>query len=117
MQMSFPQDKFVIIVGYLESWKSMTSMSLLVVEKAVGLMNWVVAGFPQGRASLSHFIHLRTNAPAMVVVSISEPARRAIAFWFEVFSVWDRQCAVTLSFCPTASFQVLGRVDASTAWG
>ena len=127
MTMSCPEDKFVILLGYLESWRAMDSMSLMVLEKAVGLMNWVVAGFPQGKASLSHFIHLRTKAksiqkrtgasPAAVVVTVSDEAKRAVAFWFDVFSSWDRQCPIVISFGPTASFQILGRVDASTAWG
>jgi hypothetical protein len=132
MQMSCPEDKHVVLCQYLATWvanlrRPAPAMSLADLETCVGIMQWLSAGFPIGRASLTHLIHLKTEAKALqrrkrlsastAVVKVTKQGRFALEFWHEAFAAWDRHCPIRMGFSPAASWEVLGRVDASTDWG
>ena len=48
---------------------------------------------------------------------LSAETKEALIFWARFFPRWSKRCEVFLDFGPCASWEVLGRVDASTDWG
>ena len=50
-------------------------------------------------------------------VDLSDPCRAAFHIWRELFPKLDRFCPIVEGFMPTATWEVLGRVDACTVWG
>ena len=140
MAMICPVDKHVILCQYLADWSKrctagggarFTGQEL---DRCIGLLRWLSAGFSCGRSDLAHLVHVRTaaslaksqheaqrrfakKAGSPFMIKLSAAARRVIVFWQEHFPAWDRRCPIVRGFSPTASWQVLGRVDASTTWG
>ena len=136
MQMICPLDKFVILSRYLETWTATLAapnpqLSLLDLERCVGLFQWLSAGFTAGRADIANVIHLKTaakavqertgRAPGQAFIEMSKEklgrAAASIGFWNEHFRSWDRTCSVVKDFSPRSSWEGRGRVDASTLWG
>ena len=125
--MECPLDKFVIFCRLLAGWSSAKRLSLRDLEKAVGFMYWLSSGFSIGRGSVGCVIHDRTRAQARhrrqggtaarTWVDLSDPCRAAFRIWGELFPKWDRFCPIVEGFTPTATWEVLGRVDACTDWG
>ena len=127
MLMRCPEDKFGHFRRYLTEWIAMPFLSLEIIEKACGLLQWVTAGFPVGQSDLGHLIHLRTvagRASALtgssrksLCVPVPERATSALMFWHKAFMTWDGTCPILQVFSPVASWEVTGRVDASTDFG
>ena len=127
MEMRCPNDKFTVLCDYLKKWNASTSMSLSDLETATGMMYWLGAGFTMGAACVGHLIHDRTKGQAMhtrsarpksaVMVRVSREAQAALRFWGDFFPTWNKRCPIFAGFSPVTTFEVLGRVDASTEWG
>lgn len=128
MEMVCSPDKLDVILEWLHRWSTATNVSLFEVRRLVGLMNWVVAGFPVGKADVAPLVHMRTkgdriakNHPRLKVEDIKLPfsarAKESVSFWLSTLSRWNGRCPIALDFGPVATWQKLGRVDASTDWG
>ena len=84
------------------------------------------AGFPVGRSHLAFLIHDLKKFQRLAQASssrlpvwaqafaLSGQSRAAIAFSHQSFPRWDKRIDVFLSFGPLASWEALGRFDAST---
>lgn len=121
------EGKFNVISSYLESMATAKKLSLLTLERAVGIMSFICDGFPVGKADLASLISLRTRGEqvlakrggdkAKVMVDVSERARASITFWSTEFASWDKRCAIVADFGPASGEQVTTAVDASSDWG
>ena len=127
------QDKFVFICDKLEEWSGMQRLRIAEFESLVGILRWLSAGFRVhvGRAHLGFLViettkhkraELATRArwsgmPWMRTFTVGERAREALLFWTRFFPKWDGRCRVFLDFGPTATWEAIGRFDASTEWG
>lgn len=127
MLMICPQDKFDILCGYLAEWHGQKQLSLAAVERAVGLFQWLSAGFPIGKPDVAHLIHIRTigqairarkgTSPKDIILDLTPEALATVDLWATAFPAWNRECPIVQHFGPTASWSILGRVDSSTEWG
>ncbi len=72
MTMTCPLDKHVIFRGYLEDWKSSTRLSLIDLERAVGLASWASTGLPMLAACVAPLIHMRTHHEIVQVPSCAD---------------------------------------------
>jgi hypothetical protein len=54
------------------------------------------------------------SAPLIATLSLPARERPLHAFWHKAFPVWDQSLPVFLAFGPVASWEFLGRFDAST---
>ena len=126
--MTCPAAKFSTLKRLLQQWHHFrTSMTLPTVETACGLVMWYSAGVQAFRPHVSPLIAMRTKGEAIfsrlggdkrqIKCAFTVPARQALDRVTEIFLAWDGQCPMVQGFGPTASWQVLGRVDASTDWG
>jgi hypothetical protein len=127
MVMICPDDKHTIIMSYLATWAKATVLSVEQLETACGIMTWLSAGFPNGRAQISWLVQMRTTGQARhkrgrlpkskVLVKVTDEVRVTLQFWHKVFPKWRKRCPIRADFNPTATYQSLGRGDASTKWG
>lgn len=127
MEMVCPEDKFNALCSLLAVWAAATVLSLADVHRAVGFMLWLSAGFRVGRGELAHLTVMRTKGDAVhrrtgrrpcdVMIAVSPGARVCLSFWHRFFPTWSRRTPIQQHFGPTASWEVLARVDASTDWG
>jgi hypothetical protein len=116
-------DKFRYVCRKLADWASSPKLRIKPAEKLIGLLRWLSAGFPVGRTHLAYLVHdvakFKRLARAKCLgpshrYSLSARSREAIAFWHKAFPRWDKSLPVFLAFGPTASWELLGRFDAST---
>jgi len=122
-----PDKKFAAIFALVCEWAVRTSMSLLELQSCVGLLQWLSAGFPSGKADVAFLIHLRTRgerqqknqgrSPQHIDVKVSKEAGESLRFWAAFLRTWDKRCPIFEGFSPRATWQVLGRADACTDWG
>ena len=139
LQMRCPTDKYVTLCAYLADWSERCTpggsrmFTMKEVRRCIGLLRWLSAGFSQGRTDMPHLVHAMVSAQAgsdaherrfrhaskaaEFTFKLSTAACGVILFWHEFFPLWDRCCPIRQGFSPTASWQGLGRVDASTRWG
>lgn len=127
MEMICPEDKFAALVVCLREWSASRALSLADIERAVGIMYWLSAGFEIGRAEIAHLVHMRTSGQSIqrrtgrgsvaILVKVTRPASASLKFWCEEFSTWNRRTPIKLHYGPCGDWQVMGRVDASTDWG
>jgi hypothetical protein len=126
--MSCSEEKYLILSEYLAAWVAASSLSLDQVETAVGLMSWASEGIPSFAACVSPMIAMRSALKRIHAAARSSDKRKtvlrtpplahsAIGFARSVFVAWDRTCPIVQSFSPTASWQILGKCDASSSWG
>ena len=119
------QDKFDHLCERLSVWGAATVLPFKEVERIIGFMAWISAGFPIGHA---HLAYLRANLLShsrkphrcpehLQSVRLGVESMRAIRFWGQFFPAWDRTCPVFLDFGPSAAPEVTWKVDASTEWG
>jgi hypothetical protein len=123
------QDKFDTYCTFLAAWAVAKFLSLQDIERAAGVMLFISAGFSIGKPDVAALYLLKYrgkrlqakngDCPSRVLIPIdSEPrARSALSFWAEFFPQWNRRGEVFLDFGPSASYECLGRCDASTDWG
>lgn len=120
------EDKYVYFAGRLAEWVGQARIGYKELESAVGLMLFLSAGFAVGRAHVACLRgHLTKYASAAQAAgwrgafqcALSPQAQGALAFWHTFFGSWDRRCRCVLAMGPVASYEVLGRVDASTDFG
>ena len=122
------EDKFVFICVKLKEWRSAPKLLVVELESMVGILRWLSAGFRIGRAHLGWLVrelarfkgmanNLSEEKARYMKYSLSGEAKEALFFWARFFPRWSKRCEVFLDFGPCASWEVLGRVDASTDWG
>ena len=127
MTMQCPEDKYIIVSKYVAEWCEVSTLSCEDWHKAVGILYWLTAGFRICRASVGVLVHDRTRAEALSV-RLGVPRHKAMMAKSKVstsvfkmikalLAGWNRLCPIVEGFTPTASWQYLGRVDASTEWG
>ena len=70
-----PDDKFVFICRYLAEWSApgVPTLSLAVIRKACGILNWIAGGWPIGLADVAPLIHMRTAGEAMAARLVTVP--------------------------------------------
>lgn len=122
-----PEKKFASIFSLVCEWAGRVVMSLLELQSCVGLLQWLSAGFPSGKADVAFLIHLRTRgerqqrnqgrSPQHIEVKVSKQAGESLRFWAAFLKSWDRRCPIFEGFSPHATWQALGRADACTDWG
>jgi hypothetical protein len=122
-----PEDKYDGVFELLTSLHGRESLSLHEVERAVGVLNFVSAGFPIGHADVGAMVTFRTmlqakakrsgKSPEEVFMRSTDDVRKAVEFWWTLWPSWDRTCPIVGGFSPVRSWQALGFVDASTSWG
>jgi hypothetical protein len=130
MLMVCPADKNSSVLRSFAEWTAVLDspapqFTLKALESMVGILQWLSAAFALGQADLSSIVMLKTKAKALYKstrgktssVHVSDNAAYALRFWHEHFLTWDCTCPITSGFNPTVSYQILGRVDASTDWG
>ena len=125
------EDKFDYIKFKLKVWAVCDRLTLKDYEKIVGILRWLAAGFRVGRAHLGFLMaeaaqHAHAavaprsgyvGPPWLRTFAVGEMAKQALLFWARFFPKWDGRCPVFLDFGPKASWEAVGRVDASTDWG
>ena len=128
-----PEGRFGVMCALILSWVSRKMLSLHEVEKAVGILMFLASAFTIGRADLVHLVAMRTAGQAAhrkaeakarrslsrksIACAVLPAAAGTFRFWNEFFPLWDRRAPVFLDFGPTAHFQCLIRIDASTDFG
>jgi hypothetical protein len=99
-QMVCAEDKFAYVCRKLAKWATATHLRIKDVEKLVGLLRWLSAGFPVGRSrshlafvihDLTKFKRLARGSSSRAPVwaqtfQISVPSRSAVAFWHKTFN-------------------------------
>jgi hypothetical protein len=121
------EDKYTFLLGQLPLWASETSLPLKIVEKIIGILNWISSGFPIGRAHVGYLrivlhtykgkaLHSRGQT-GKFLCRLTPQAKEALHFWAKFFASWDRKCPVFLDFGPCSGPEAIGRVDSSTDWG
>jgi hypothetical protein len=127
MTMECPLEKFDIVCRYVTEWNAAGALTCHEWEKAAGILYWLTACFKVCRAAVSYIIHDRTRAQMLtnrcgkprhrVVVKKSKESSTVFRLLARVLPRWDRTCPVVEGFTPTATWEMFGRVDASTDWG
>ena len=122
--MECPPDKFIILRDLVSLWARKTSLSVAEWDKACGMLNWLSAGFTLGKAGLAHLIHDRTVATARLKRAGASPqtflhpkskeSTVTFSLWNMILPEWDRTCPIVGGFSPTASWEIVGKVDACT---
>ena len=85
-------DKFDMFCKYLVLWSSKSSLSFTDVMRAVGLMLFLAAGFPAGKAHIAAFSSMRAKGQAIadshpalahssISIKIDAQAGDALSFW------------------------------------
>jgi hypothetical protein len=122
-------DKFNYVKTELATWCQQDTMTLKLLMHIIGLLRWLTAGFPFGRAHIGHlrgcqnFYEKQGRAKGLAQhqirckLPIGSPQREALIFWHKTFSSWDGQRRIFMDFGPCGGTEVLGRVDASTDYG
>ena len=103
------------------------------MDRCIGLLRWLSAGFTCGRSGLVWLTHNRTawnvdqsvheqrvkhaKCPSAYRGKLTVASRNVILFWSGFFPSWNRRCPIVKHFSPTATWELFGRVDASTDWG
>jgi hypothetical protein len=112
-----------------EEEREVVEFTLEEVRRIVGKLLWMSAAFPQGKAGVAHWVHMRTagervlkamggrGRPRDVRCGATEGALVWVRMWAEVFPRWDRRRSIFMGFGPMADEEVLGRVDAATREG
>ena len=127
MVMQCPEDKYLITCKYVAEWNAASVLSCQDWHKAAGILYWLTEGFRVCRAAVGYIIHDRTRAQALcdrlklsrrkAMMAKSKQSSSALKVMAALLPRWDRRCPIVEGFTPTATWQFLGRVDASTDWG
>jgi hypothetical protein len=118
-------DKYTHLCAKLVEWSAATELPFKEIERIIGFLTWISAGFLIGRpqlaslrAELRRRKHIMYNAAnRRHVLILSHRARQCLHFWNKFVPKWDGRCTVFLDFGPMAGPEVLWRLDASTEWG
>jgi hypothetical protein len=125
-------DKFAFVCRQLKKWSTAKRLSIRALESLVGILRWLSSGFRIGLSHLAYIVaevakhkgkatRIRARSPHQRMFErlyeVGPEAATAIRFWARFFPTWDGRCPVFLDFGPTATWEVIGRVDASTEWG
>jgi hypothetical protein len=126
-------DKFRYIKTMLRGWSASPRLTLKAYASIVGILWWLSAGFRVGRAHLGYLMaestqhtraaeagkHKYVGPPWLRTFTVGARAKASLRFWATTrfFPQWDGRCPVFIDFGPMASWQAIGRVDASTDWG
>ena len=127
MLMICPDDKYSVIMKYLQEWVAAIDLSLKQLQTAVGILMWLSAGFPMAKAQVGHLVHLRTAGQAIqrrtrtpasaIMVKVNKRAHAVFSLWISILPKWRRKCVIRSGFNPACGPQARGRGDASTEWG
>ena len=122
MAMECPHDKYASYMAAFRAWAVATHIAVTELEQAVGIMNWLRAGFPIGAASMSAISNLATKGVALCkshdlsrahkMMKVSEEAHDVFSFWTDRLARWDRVCPIVMGFGPCSLPDVRGWVDA-----
>ena len=126
--MECAEDKFAHLCRKLREWAPAHSLTYKEIERAIGFLTWISAGFTLGRPHLAYLrmdlakhrsrsSDKRHQRHSDQDVTLSAESREALRFWGSFFPRWNRRCHVFLDYGPMAGPEVLWRVDASTRWG
>lgn len=118
------EDKYNFYLVLFRKWSTATKMSVKELEQAVGIMSWLIAGFPCGAANITAIAVLKSKGkricqrfgqnPHFVSLDIDGEIQACFAFWAARFASWDRICPVVMGFGPCSRAQARGWVDACT---
>ena len=114
--------KFFFYLHLFRTWAAASSLTVKALEKAVGIMTWLRAGFPIGAADMAALAKLKKEGVAICkyrnlarivhTLRVSDEVRSIFQFWTDRFSRWDRICPVVMSFGPCSLPHIRGWVDA-----
>ena len=116
LQMRCPVDKYATLCAYLADWGCRCApggsrlFTMREARRCIGLLRWLSAGFPQGRADMPHLVHAMVAAQAAsnaherryrhaakateFAFKLSTAACGVILFWHAFFPSWDRCCPI-----------------------
>jgi hypothetical protein len=124
MTMSCPLDKFRHFRSLFAMWSEHESICVHDLERMVGILVWLSAGFPGFSAYTGPIINALSKGkllcrrlhkpPKLVTVPLVPLLAEAVFFTDRVLSTWDRICPVVQGFGPSAHAQVRGWVDSCT---
>ena len=120
---SCPTDKFDNCRRVMDEWstraESNDSFSFTEIESLAGLFQWVSTACPSiisSVAALQALKHAMKRSGA-ASLKLDDRSKIAIDGLHKFFARWDRKCALFAGFSPTAHWDVLIKVDASTDFG
>ena len=123
-QMECDPKKFVFVKNLLLELYKRVEVAVKELESLVGILRWLSSGFQVGKPHLGFLVadlvgHREKHKKRwrQLPIKLSDRAQSAIRFWAKVFPRWSGHSEVFQDFGPTASWQAIGRVDASTDWG
>ena len=124
MTMSCPEDKYTHFCVLFASWSESPSICVHDLERMVGIMVWLSAGFPGFSAYTGPIINELTKGkrlcrrmhkpPKLFSVPVVPLLAEAVSFAACVLSTWDRVCPVVQGFGPSAHAHIRGWVDSCT---
>lgn len=114
--------KYVYYLYLFGAWASAVSITVAELQKAVGIMSWLRAGFPVGVASMTAIAKLATEGVGICrrhglnrrlkTMKVTPEVKSAFAFWVARLSRWDRVCPIVMGFGPCSLPELRGWVDA-----
>ena len=120
---SCPTDKFANCCRVMGDWATRAaaddSFSFTEIESLAGLFQWVSTACPiivSSVAALQALKHTMKRKGA-ASLKLDDRSKTAIDGLSNFFATWDRKCVLFAGFSPTAHWDVLVKVDASTDFG
>ena len=120
---SCPTDKFINCCRVIKEWSERAavnaSFSFAEIESLAGLFQWVSTACPTIVSSVASLQALKHTMKRKNATSLKLDGRSIIAIegLHKFFTTWDRKCVLFAGFSPTAHWDVLIKVDASTDFG
>ena len=125
--MSCPVAKYMTYARLASEWAGETAFSVKTLERILGLMVFLSAGFRVAEMDITFMYSRLTEAKSIAAKDghgedhqwyhPSERMKFILTFWDRTLTAWDRRCVIVGAFSPVSQHSVLGHLDAATRVG